>query len=128
MKNQFVENLSWVRSRVGSAGADPYWHLVAMFYHQMSGLGRGWLTYNRDEVGAVPDDMDPEHGVWFVNFFPDVYDYIARYKKETAGRRDERSAAVSRPSCSVLLKLLDDRSDLYVGHATWHEYSSMSHR
>ena len=67
---------------MGSAGADPYWHLVAMFYHQMSGLGRGWLTYNREEVGAVPDDMDPEHGVWFVNFFPDVYDYIARSKKE----------------------------------------------
>ena len=33
-----------------------------------------------------------------------------------------------RPSCTVIIKFLEDRKDILLGHNTWLDYQSMSYR
>jgi len=120
------ENQAWIMEQEQADQANTeYWKMVRLFYLQLSGLKTGWLMRTRSDNLAVLPDFDIDWFTHFINFYPDIGDYITNYKKtRTKTPRNIRSAA---PSCSVLIKRLQD-GDILVGHATWHEYRAMSYR
>ena len=69
--------------------------------------------------------------IMHLNFIADFWDLLEQYKllkqskdyNETAG-----SSGMSRPSCTVIIKFLEDKKDILFGHNTWHEYRAMSYR
>ena len=83
----------------------------------------------------------PQHRL--INYLADVWDYKEKFdsvsaKNETSTKvilkitslRDIvfKSYQASRPTCSVLIKHLPEKDEMYVAHNTWHEYSAMSYR
>jgi len=120
------ENQAWIKKQVQVDQANTeYWKMVRLFYLQLSGLKTGWLISTRKDNLAILPDFDIDWFTHFINFYPDIGDYIHNYKKtRTKTPRKIRSAT---PSCSVLIKRLQD-GDILVGHATWHEYRAMAYR
>ena len=70
-------------------------------------------------------EMQSKHGVRLINFIADVWDYVEKYKEEVG---QTKVTTPSRPTCSVLIKHVPERQELYVGHNAWHEYSAMGYR
>ena len=104
--------------------SSSYWKLVNLFHKQLEGLRLGWLIRAEMENTQVPPDFDVTWFPYFVNFYPDIGDYIYNYKQFKNQSQSQIHFTV--PSCSVLIK--KTRDDILVGHATWHVYTSMSYR
>ena len=126
---------SWQEEQIRLKGQEPYWEQVGLFYVQMEGLKQGWLTRSRQEGGNVPQNFDQDWFAYFINFLPDISDYIHQYKAELAAKQGVglRSGLPplpkpAVPSCSVLVKRLPSSGKLVVGHATWHDYRALGHR
>ena len=68
-----------------------------------------------------------ERGLLMINFLPDFWDMIEAYHL-FAPKRERRSAARPRPSCSVIIKHLPEKEDVYLAHNAWHEYRAMTYR
>jgi len=106
--------------------SDPYWHMVSLFYQQLDGLTEGFLRKSNDD-NLDYGDFDVEHGTRLINYLPDFFDYMEKYKLER-GESGEAGGEKTRPSCSVLIKHLAESGELLVGHNTWHEYRAMGYR
>jgi len=106
--------------------SDPYWHMVSLFYQQLDGLTEGFLRKSNDD-NLDYGDFDVEHGTRLINYLPDFFDYMEKYKLER-GESGEARGEKARPSCSVLIKHLAESGELLVGHNTWHEYRAMGYR
>ena len=83
----------------------------------------------------MPQNFDLDWFASFINFLPDISDYIHQYKDELAAKQEVglRTGLPSLPkpavpSCSVLVKRLPSSGELVVGHATWHDYRALGHR
>ena len=130
MCQYFKENVGinnkFIAENLEKSKTDSYWHMVGLFYNQMDGITEGFLMKS-DEDNLDYEDFDIEIGTRFINFLPDFFDYVEKYKLEVGveGEGVERKA---RPSCSVLIKHLPDQGEVYVGHNTWHEYRAMGYR
>ncbi len=76
--------------------------------------------------------MDDEMGVLLLNFIADYWDIIEQYKllNETGLTKmnANESDNPTRPSCSVLIKHMKEKGDIFFAHNTWHEYRAMSYR
>jgi len=125
----------WQEEQIRLKGQEPYWEQVGLFYVQMEGLKQGWLTRSRQDGGNVPENFDQDWFAYFINFLPDISDYIHQYKAELAAKQGVglRTGLPSLPkpavpSCSVLVKRLPSTGQLVVGHATWHDYRALGHR
>ena len=100
--------------------------MVDLFYQQLDGITEGFLQKSDDD-NLDYGDFDVQHGIRLINYLPDLFDYIEKYKLEVGGIA-ERTVRKSRPSCSVLIKHLPEEGEVYVGHNTWHEYRAMGYR
>ena len=71
-----------------------------------------------------------EHEIHLINFLPDFWDMIEAYHlfAPKEGGRERRSATAPRPSCSVIIKHLPEKGDIYFAHNAWHEYRAMTYR
>jgi len=120
------ENEAWIEEKLKSSeGKTDYWKTVKLFYLQLNGLKKGWQLRTEDDNLETPSDFDVEWFTHFINFYPDIGDYITNYKK-VRGKKPRQLKSFT-PSCSVLIKKLEG-NDVLVGHATWHEYRAMSYR
>ena len=131
VRQQFQTNLDWVSGKVETDGqTSSYWKMVNLFHKQLHGLKLGWLKRASDDKLTIPQDFDVDWFAYFINFYPDIGDYIPKYKKwkESAGSAGSQqpSLVFSSPSCSVLIKKV--AGDVLTGHATWHVYESLSYR
>ena len=90
--------------------------------------------------------MDYDLGVLLLNFIADFWDLKDQYDllhlpepesvAEIKSRIDIRSAPSPvksnwhprRPSCSVLIKHINETNDILFAHNTWHEYRAMGYR
>ena len=125
IRQQFQANLDWVRSKVETEGrTSSYWKMVDLFHKQLEGLKLGWLKRAEDDNLTIPPDFDIDWFVYFINFYPDIGDYIPKYKKY----KESQAAGLvfSAPSCSVLIKKVGE--EVLVGHATWHVFESLSYK
>lgn len=121
----------------------------------MDGITEGWKMKTKEQGGllpgendSMPSDFDLKYGMRFINYIADVWDYVEKFKKvseETVTEApkviltDDESeevpltsssppVQVSKPTCSVLIKYLNDTEEMYVGHNAWHEYRAMGYR
>jgi len=122
MKENIDLNEQWVEDMVELYNEkDPYWHMVQLFYKQMDGISKGLMDATDSKILGT----DSKHGVRLINFIADVWDYVEKYKLEVG---QTNKTTPSRASCSVLIKHVPERGELYVGHNAWHEYSAMGYR
>ena len=125
IREQFQTNLDWVTARVEAEGeTSDYWRLVNLFHKQLHGLKLGWLKRVSDEKLRIPPGFDLNWFAYFINFYPDIGDYIVKYKKWK--QTSQSSLVFSSPSCSVLIKKVGQ--EVLTGHATWHVYESLPYR
>ena len=126
MKKQIQLNDEWLEKKiVQEARSDPYWHMVNLFNTQIEGLMEGWKKKTLELDGELPEDFDNVYGAKLINYYVDVWDYAEKYKAEETDRIVRKLA---RPTCSVLIKHLEENAELYVGHNAWHEYRAMGYR
>jgi len=126
IKKQIQINDKWLDTTIKKeAKSDPFWHMVNLFNTQVDGLLEGWTKKTMEENGELPSDFDPVYGAKLINYYVDVWDYAEKYKTEEGEVQDGQ---VSRPTCSVLIKHLKDKEELFVGHNAWHEYRAMGYR
>ena len=84
--------------------------------------------------------MDYDLGVLLLNFIADFWDLKDQYDllhpvESEATTVFKRSASPNvgnwhprRPSCSVLIKHINETNDILFAHNTWHEYRAMAYR
>ena len=126
----------WQEEQIRLKGQeDSYWEQVGLFYVQMDALKQGWQARSASEGDSVPENFDLNWFADFINFLPDISDYIHQYKAELATKQGVglRTSLPTLPkpavpSCSVLVKHLPSSNQLVVGHATWHDYRALGHR
>lgn len=98
------------------AKTDPYWHQVELFLYQLSGLTDGL----NNKTGTPRTDVDL-FGYLMFQIDGDLEDLeVALNKPEK-----ERKKILGSGSCSALIKLLPNNTDLYVAQDTWNNYGSM---
>jgi hypothetical protein len=126
---------AWQDAQMG--GDDAYWEQVGLFDTQLDGLRSGWLARTQEDGFEASPDFDTLWFAHFINFLPDISDYIRQYVAEVAARPGValRTAAggllplrAALPSCSVLVRRLPATGKLLVGHATWHDYRALGYR
>ena len=125
IREQFQQNLDWVTSRIVSeeGRSSSYWKMVSLFHTQLDGLRVGWLARARDDNRQIPDDFDATWFAYFINFYPDVGDFIHKYHKDFKEASQSSSIVFTAPSCSAMVKVAGE--EVLVGHATWHVYESL---
>jgi len=128
IRDKFQQNLDWMRSVWWNKNSEEerssYWKTVRLFFRQLEGLKIGWLMKAEEEGLGIPSDFDATWFAFFINFYPDIGDLIPQYKQFK--KTNQSSIVFTAPSCSVMIKKLED--DIIIGHATWHVYESMSYR
>jgi hypothetical protein len=69
--------------------------------------------------------MDNVTAIMNLNFIADFWDLVEQYNL-----LNKTSAATkpSKPSCTVIIKYLDEKKDILFGHNTWHVYQAMSYK
>ena len=84
--------------------------------------------------------MDYDLGVLLLNFIADFWDLKDQYDllhplESESNTVVKRSASPNvgrwhprRPSCSVLIKHINETNDILFAHNTWHEYRAMGYR
>lgn len=82
------------------------------------------FALHRKSLLFADEDMDYENGVLLLNIFPDFWDLSEVYRLKNGGDNMPHRP----PSCSVMIKYLEDQKDIYIGHNAWHEYKFMSYR
>jgi len=128
IREQFQTNLDWVAWKVETEGeTSSYWKMVNLFHKQLEGLKLGWLKRAEEDNMPIPPDFDINWFAYFINFYPDIGDYIPKYKKYRESLGSQKPDLVfSAPSCSVLIKKVG--GDVVMGHATWHVYESLAYK
>lgn len=126
LKKQLRTNTEFVgKSIARKSKSEPYWHMVNLVFLQMNGIMEGFLA-KTDESNEIidNDDFDTEYGILLINYIADIWDYIGPFEDSIKIKSKDRA----RPSCSVLIKHLQNKGEMYIGHNTWHEYSAMGYR
>ncbi|XP_062501314.1 putative phospholipase B-like 2 [Corticium candelabrum] len=96
---------------------DSYWHQIGLALTQLNGIIEGY--------GNATNGMDgyeiSRRGFLLLNIGGDLEDL------ETAlgAPSEESSRVVGGGSCSALIKFLPDMSDVFVGHDTWTDFTTM---
>lgn len=93
---------------------DPYWHQVALVLEQIAGLEDGFEGKFQE-----PRTNVSVFGMYLFNVGGDLEDLEFVLKKETKKR------ILGSGSCSALIKVLPDNSDIYVSQDTWNNFNSM---
>ncbi|PVD33062.1 hypothetical protein C0Q70_08510 [Pomacea canaliculata] len=109
------KNLDWMKVQIKSKAQEmPYWHQVELFLLQSAGLANGI----KKQSTALNMDIDV-FGLYMFQVGGDFEDL-----ESVLGKPD-----IQRPlgsgSCSALVKVLPDNSDLYVAQDTWNNYQGM---
>merc|ERR1711936_1034050 len=97
-------NEKYIQEKYKKNSGSDYWKMVQMFYLQMDGITEGFLQ--KSEEDSLPyADFDVKHGIKFINFLVDFFDYLAKFKE---GKKLKQT----KPSCSVLIKYLAEEREI----------------
>lgn len=119
---EFVnKNTKWVHGKLKEHrhhGSNPYWHQLSLIYDQLEGLEHGY----DDKARRTKAPMIPHRDLFWMNIFGDLEDL-----EPALDPNDEfnKTRILGSGSCSALIKILPNNSDLYVAHDTWNSYQSM---
>ena len=91
----------------------------------MEGMKKGVQLRSKEEPRPEDEGMNYENGIMLLNFIADFWDLKEQYSLLNSSLENQ---APSRPSCTVVIKFLEDQRDILFAHNTWHEYRAMSYR
>ena len=84
---------------------------VALFYEQMEGMSLGWL----EAAKSTGHSMGNYGFMWF-NIFGDMEEFEQIFKIGNKESKAPRRHMLGSGSCSALIKVLPDLSDIYTSH------------
>jgi len=109
----FTTNLAWMTSMAQQNSAiNPYWEQVNLIIAQLNGITQG--QNDAADSTSKLSLLD----IFILNTNGDV-DTLVQMFYNDIGPSEFKS------HCSVLIKILNDFSDLYSGHTTWGDYPTM---
>jgi len=136
LKKHLDKNIHWMidtleksdgrGGRYGGGGDDPYWHQVRLILNQLAGLEDGiddgssrerprvWVTSLGFLLFQINGDLED---------LESVYQRDASSEKGLSRRRPNH--VLGSGSCSALVKVLANNSDLLFSHDTWSVYNTM---
>jgi hypothetical protein len=125
LKDFLQKNLEWMNDQIVNNQNDPYWHHVNLIWKQFFGLYHGYNNLTTSSsANSKYDHME--------SMIKDVDAYFNLLVLQMNGDMDELMASLNNienrfmgGSCSALIKLLPDNSDLFVSHDTWTVFESM---
>ncbi|XP_067010461.2 putative phospholipase B-like 2 [Anabrus simplex] len=119
-------NERWVKEMIANySSTEPYWHQVKLFYKQLEGVVDGY-NYGWKNTSMM---LTANNFLW-LNVQGDLEDLTTAMNRTDNSTCElshilESGPVLGSGSCSALIKLLPNNSDLYVGHDTWSSYQSM---
>jgi hypothetical protein len=122
----FKEQDAWSRKMVAANPDDTFWQHIGLLNAQFDGLVAGYA----ESSYGVSNPLS----TWaftMINAMGDLFDIMPAvsssrrpdFEKMTYHQAKTYLTRVGH--CSALLKLMDDMSDIYIGHNAWFVYSSM---
>lgn len=125
VQDHLDKNLVWVKDMIANhSNTEPYWHQVNLFYHHLEGLAYGYKTA-REAEGDTSKNVTFNDLLW-LNIQGDLEDLFSAFDTNSGEPPSVRGAQLPASStCSALIKLLPDSSDLYTSHDTWSSFQSM---
>ena len=126
LKKHLDVNIEWmIETLEGAAEGDPYWHQVRLVLNQLAGL--------EDGVDAKSPRDRPRVWVTSLGFLlfqinGDLEDLESVYQRDASaelGLARRPAHVLGSGSCSALIKLLPNNTDLLFSHDTWSVYNTM---
>jgi len=126
LKKHLDVNIEWmIETLEGTAEGDPYWHQVRLVLNQLAGL--------EDGVDAKSPRDRPRVWVTSLGFLlfqinGDLEDLESVYQRDAStelGLARRPAHVLGSGSCSALIKLLPNNTDLLFSHDTWSVYNTM---
>eukprot|EP01132_Coremiostelium_polycephalum_P004173 gene4173-5223_t len=115
-------NIGYMKTMITSNPNSQYWYSLNLTLNQLESIVNGYndANSNSDQKLGIED-------VFLVNMFGDLFDLdpaiglgLSYFSKKNIEEYLMRSQ-----HCSAIVKLADDLSELFAGHNTWSEYSTM---
>jgi hypothetical protein len=124
------QNIKWVQSQVSANTQDPYWVRIGYTLRMLEGIVDG---YNAATDSARHLNLMK---VWFLNSdgdmeeIADLKSWKARDGSVMWRRSSNKRGLPTTPQptsshCSVLVKVTNDFSNLFLGHTTWEDFVEM---
>lgn len=138
-------NYEWmVKMAKENAETDEYWYTIQTVLNQINGIYQGYVAgCGGKSLSSYKDGdnryfMSLEHPTLehflLINAWGDLYQIALKFKEPGQNSRKfgnrklhaDKLKLVER--CSAIVKILDDKSDIVFGHATWDTYESLGPR
>jgi hypothetical protein len=119
----FRLNWKWMKKTVREKKGDKYWEQVNLIVHQIEGIHKGYTTAIKNSNSSSLSILSLDD-IIILNSDGDMGTLVNLFYTE----EERNGIAFQYPlntHCSVLIKLMDDYSDLYCGHTTWGSYATM---
>ncbi|XP_021942311.1 putative phospholipase B-like 2 isoform X2 [Zootermopsis nevadensis] len=125
VQDHLDRNLIWVNDMItNQSNTEPYWHQVNLFYEQLKGLEYGYRIA-RELDREASKNLTFSDLLW-LNVQGDLEDLFSALETGSDEPTSVRGAHLpGSTSCSALIKLLPDSSDLFTSHDTWSSFQSM---
>ncbi|KAJ9596928.1 hypothetical protein L9F63_012053 [Diploptera punctata] len=115
VQNFLNKNYKWSYKMINkNRKTQPYWYQVELFLMQLRGLAASYQVVQKDEQKKLT-----------FNDFLTSYDYDDDDDDDFESFLVRGAKLRGSRSCSGLIKLLPDSSDLYTSHDTWSSFESM---
>ncbi len=122
---QFIdENRNWILKQTNENPNDDFWYQVSLTQMQLEGMIDGYNSISTNKLSYAEFSV--------VNASNEIGEISKYYKKSFITNFEsltfsEMENFINRSNhCSVLVKVAADFSDVYFGHNTWLNYSSMT--
>lgn len=117
-------NIAWTESQVSANTRDPYWIRVGHVVRMLKGMVDGYNSKAPSARRLTLVDM------WFLNSDGDMEEIaeLSTMKSSTAGSIRKGRPVTPQPTgthCSVLVKVTNDFSNLFMAHTTWEDFVQM---